>query len=176
MGTISQPLPSNNMETKLIILAFISMASAFPYPYPQAPGPALSYPKAGPNGHYDAKHYFQYTNVAAPDVFEWGYRRGNDPQHFREEYLSQKAHNFKAKLRWGDLMGVKVNNFTTTTMVDMPPKHPNTLHPSKCQATPLDDRSTNILAFFFLKAVCTLYIVLPMQYLRTIISNKFSNP
>ena len=44
----------------------------------------------------------QYTNVAAPDVFEWGYRRGNDPQHFREEYLSQKAHNFKAKLRWGD--------------------------------------------------------------------------
>merc|ERR1711899_430176 len=102
MGTISQPLPSNNMETKLIFLAFISMASAFPYPYPQAPGPALAYPKAGPNGHYDAKHYFQYTNVAAPDVFEWGYRRGNDPQHFREEYLSQKAHNFKAKLRWGD--------------------------------------------------------------------------
>ena len=30
------------------------------------------------------------------------YRRGNDPQHFREEYLSQKAHTFKAKLRWGD--------------------------------------------------------------------------
>ena len=46
--------------------------------------------------------FSQYTNVAAPDVFEWGYRRGNDPQHFREEYLSQKAHNFKAKLRWGD--------------------------------------------------------------------------
>ena len=43
---------------------------------------------------------------------------------------------------------VKVNNFTTTTMVDMPPKHPNTLHPSKCQATPLDDRSTYSLAFF----------------------------
>merc|ERR1712172_446859 len=64
------------------------------------------------------------------------------------------------------LMRVKVNNFTTTTMVDMPPKHPNTLHPSKYQATPLDDRSTNILAFFFLKAVCTLYIVLPMQYPR----------
>merc|ERR1712172_354921 len=46
------------------------------------------------------------------------------------------------------LMMVKVNNFTTTTMVDMPPKHPNTLHPSKCQATPLDDRSTYSLAFF----------------------------
>ena len=42
--------------------------------------------------------FLQYTNVAAPDVFEWGYRRGNDPQHFREEYLSQKAE----KLRWGD--------------------------------------------------------------------------
>ena len=36
------------------------MASAFPFPYPQGPaGPALAYPKAGPNGHYDAKHYFQ---------------------------------------------------------------------------------------------------------------------
>merc|ERR1712156_681212 len=58
-------------------------------------------PKAGPNG-YNTKNYFQYTNVAAPDIFEWGYRRGNDPHHFREEYLSQKAHNFKAKVRWGD--------------------------------------------------------------------------
>jgi len=75
----------------------VSVASAFPYPQ----GP-LNLPKAGPNGHYADKHYFQYTNVAAPDVFEWGYRRGNDPNHFREEYLSQKAHNFKAKLRWGD--------------------------------------------------------------------------
>ena len=46
--------------------------------------------------------------MAAPDVFEWGYRRGNDPQHFREEYLSQKAHNFKAKLRWGDAYEVKI--------------------------------------------------------------------
>merc|ERR1711935_899706 len=57
------------------------------------------------------------------------------------------------------LMRVKENNSTTTTTVDMPPKHPNTLHPSKCQATLLDDRSTYMLAFFFLKAVCTLYIV-----------------
>ena len=24
------------------------------------------------------------------------------PEHFREEYLSQKDHTFKAKLRWGD--------------------------------------------------------------------------
>merc|ERR1712203_1142336 len=107
MGLYNSQTQASSMETKLIFamasMAIVSMAAAFPYPYPQAPGPAgLAYPKAGPNGHYDAKHYFQYTNVAAPDVFEWGYRRGNDPQHFREEYLSQKAHNFKAKLRWGD--------------------------------------------------------------------------
>ena len=39
-------------------MASLSMVSA--YPYAQAPGPAgLAYPKAGPNGHYDAKHYFQ---------------------------------------------------------------------------------------------------------------------
>ena len=46
-------------------MAIVSMAAAFPYPYPQAPGPAgLAYPKAGPNGHYDAKHYFQVcTNL-----------------------------------------------------------------------------------------------------------------
>ena len=89
------------MESKLIILAFVSMTTALPNPQASVQG-ALAYPKAGPNGHYDAKHYFQYANVAAPDVFEWGYRRGNDPEHFREEYLSQKAHSFKSKLRWGD--------------------------------------------------------------------------
>merc|ERR1712086_477360 len=85
---------SSSMETKLIFamasMAIVSMAAAFPYPYPQAPGPAgLAYPKAGPNGHFDAKNYFQITNVAAPDVFEWGYRRGNDPQHFREQHGGQ---------------------------------------------------------------------------------------
>merc|ERR1712008_496971 len=87
----------------ILIFTVVSLSMASAYPHAQAPGPGgLAYPKAGPNGHYDAKHYFQYTNVAAPDVFEWGYRRGNDPQHFREESLSQKAHNFKAKVRWGD--------------------------------------------------------------------------
>jgi hypothetical protein len=45
-------------------MAVVSMAAAFPYPYPQAPGPAgLAYPKAGPNGHYDAKHYFQVLST-----------------------------------------------------------------------------------------------------------------
>merc|ERR1711990_1350175 len=144
---------ASSMETKLIFamasMAIVSMAAAFPYPYPQAPGPAgLAYPKAGPNGHYDAKHYFQYTNVAAPDVFEWGYRRGNDPQHSEKNTCPKRHTTSKPSCDGEMLMRVKVNNFTTTTMVDMPPKHPNTLHPSKCQATPLDDRSTNILAFF----------------------------
>merc|ERR1712086_465430 len=72
------------------------------------------------------------------------------------------------------LMRVKENNSTTTTMVDMPLKHPNTLHPSKCQATPLDDRSTYMLAFF-LKGCMYVVYCLPTQYLRIIISNKFSN-
>ena len=47
-------------------------------------------------------------------MFEWGYRRGNDPQHFREEYLSQKAHNFKAKLRWGDAYEVSTFDLYNT--------------------------------------------------------------
>merc|ERR1712203_434772 len=37
-------------------------------------------------------------------TFEWGYRRGN-PDHNREEYLSQKDHTFKAKLKWHDGYG-----------------------------------------------------------------------
>ena len=78
------------------------MAVTLAFPYPQGPPGGLPpLPKQGPNG-YDTKNYFQYTNVAAPKVFEWGYSRGNAPQHFREEYLSQKDHTFKAKLRWGD--------------------------------------------------------------------------
>merc|ERR1712008_633200 len=155
---------SSSMETKLIFamasMAIVSMAAAFPYPYPQAPGPAgLAYPKAGPNGHYDAKHYFQYTNVAAPDVFEW-VTVVETILNISEKNTCPKRHT-TSKPRFGGemLMRVKENNSTTTTMVDMPPKHPNTLHPSKCHATPLDDRSTYMLAFFFLKAVCTLYIV-----------------
>ena len=60
------------MEIKLIfafICTSVAVVSAFPYPgpYPQL----QNLPKAGPNG-YNTKNYFQYTNVAAPDVFEWG--------------------------------------------------------------------------------------------------------
>ena len=57
--------------------------------------------------------YFS-TNVNAPKDFEWGYRRGNDPEHFREEYLSQKGHTFKAKVRITKNHYVKVIAITST--------------------------------------------------------------
>jgi hypothetical protein len=66
------------------------------------PQGGIPIPQLGKDGHYGKEHYFQYINVPAPKTFEWGYRRGNDPEHFREEYLSQNDHSFKAKLRWGD--------------------------------------------------------------------------
>merc|ERR1712243_196369 len=53
---------------------------------------------------YAGDAHFQYINVPAPGNFEWGYRRGN-PDHNREEYLSQKDHTFKAKLKWHDGYG-----------------------------------------------------------------------
>ena len=51
-----------------------------------------------PIGYGKGDGYFQYINVPAPEAFEWGYRRGA-PEHNREEYLSQKDHTFKAKVR-----------------------------------------------------------------------------
>ena len=71
----------------------------------QAPGPGgpggIAFPKPGADGAYAGDNYFQYINVPAPHTFEWGYRRGN-PDHNREQYLSQKDHTFKAKLKWHD--------------------------------------------------------------------------
>lgn len=61
-------------------------------------GGALPIPRPGADGSYGKGDYFQYINVPQRKVFEWGYRRGNDPNHFREEYLSQKDHAFKAKV------------------------------------------------------------------------------
>ena len=46
---------------------FLLFLGPYPGPFPQL----QNLPKAGPNG-YNTKNYFQYTNVAAPDVFEWG--------------------------------------------------------------------------------------------------------
>jgi hypothetical protein len=54
--------------------------------------------KVIPNLFFVSGDYFQYINVPAPATFEWGYRRGA-PEHNREEYLSQKDHTFKAKVK-----------------------------------------------------------------------------
>ena len=64
---------------------------------PPGPHGGLTFPKPGPDGAYAGDNYFQYINVPAPHTFEWGYRRGN-PDHNREQYLSQKDHTFKAKV------------------------------------------------------------------------------
>ena len=66
---------------------------------------SLPTPRPGSDGSYAGENYFQYINVPAHKTFEWGYRRGN-PHHNREEYLSQKDHTFKAKVR---LKSVKKN-------------------------------------------------------------------
>merc|ERR1711971_775768 len=55
------------------------------FPRPQGPGPAgpLPIPRPGADGSY----------------------AGGNPHHNREEYLSQKDHTFKAKLKWSDEYG-----------------------------------------------------------------------
>merc|ERR1719411_2589902 len=77
------------------------LVSVSSYPRPQAPTGPLPIPR---EGSYGPDNYFQYINVPAHKTFEWGYRRGN-PDHNREEYLSQKDHTFKAKLKWHDAYG-----------------------------------------------------------------------
>ena len=75
-------------------LAFLTMG----LPRPDGPGNGpLPIPRPGADGSYDGNQFFQYINVPANKVFEWGYKRGNG-QHNREEYLSQKDHTFKAKV------------------------------------------------------------------------------
>merc|ERR1711913_201560 len=77
------------------------LASVSSYPRPQLAEGPLPIPR---EGGYGPDNYFQYINVPAHKTFEWGYRRGN-PDHNREEYLSQKDHTFKAKLKWHDGYG-----------------------------------------------------------------------
>merc|ERR550534_1183287 len=87
-----------------VCACLVASVSAFPFPRPDGPGP-LPIPRPGQDGTYAAGDgHFQYINVPAHKVFEWGYRRGN-PDHNREEYLSQKDHTFKAKLKWSDSYG-----------------------------------------------------------------------
>merc|ERR1719483_1343366 len=90
----------------LSLSCLVAAVYAFPYPFPDGTGPGpgpgpLPIPRPGSDGSYGGANYFQYINVPAPKEFEWGYRRGN-PDHNREEYLSQKDHTFKAKLKWHD--------------------------------------------------------------------------
>merc|ERR1719483_365522 len=91
----------------LSLSCLVAAVYTFPYPFPDGgiggPGP-LPIPRPGSDGSYGGEQYFQYINVPAPKEFEWGYRRGN-PDHNREEYLSQKDHTFKAKLEWHDAYG-----------------------------------------------------------------------
>merc|ERR1712219_34234 len=82
----------------------VGSASAFPMAFPDGPAGPLPIPRPGSDGSYAGDNYFQYINVPAHKTFEWGYRRGN-PDHNREEYLSQKDHTFKAKLKWHDGYG-----------------------------------------------------------------------
>merc|ERR1712121_603871 len=93
---------------KLVSLAacLVASASGYPmaFPFPDGPGApphGIAFPKPGADGGYGGDGYFQYINVPGPNTFEWGYKRGN-PDHNREEYLSQKDHTFKAKLKWHD--------------------------------------------------------------------------
>ena len=75
----------------------VASVSSYPFAFPDGPVPG-GLPIPGADGSYAGDNHFQYINVPAPHTFEWGYRRGNPDQN-REEYLSQKDHTFKAKVR-----------------------------------------------------------------------------
>merc|ERR1712098_125694 len=92
------------MNKLVSVACLMASVSGFPMAFPDGPGPAhgIAFPKPGADGGYGGNAgYFQYINVPAPGTFEWGYNRGN-PDHNIEEYLSQKDHTFKAKLKWHD--------------------------------------------------------------------------
>merc|ERR1712002_97439 len=104
---------SHNSMNALVLVGscVLGAAVAIPFPFPQGPPPPagppegpLTFPRPGANGDYAAGDYFQYINVPAHKVYEWGYRRGS-PEHNREQYLSQKDHTFKSKLKWHDQYG-----------------------------------------------------------------------
>merc|ERR1712088_256043 len=100
MGSFTLNITMNRLIV-LSCLAGVSLALPFPLPFPQGPGAGAPIPIPGADGYGKGDGYFQYINVPAHKTFEWGYRRGN-PDHNREEYLSQKDHTFKAKLKWHD--------------------------------------------------------------------------
>ena len=94
-------LTHNNQHLQVPFACLVASVTSYPFAFPDGPGPVpggLPIPRPGADGSYAGDNYFQYINVPAPATFEWGYRRGN-PDHNREEYLSQKDHTFKAKVR-----------------------------------------------------------------------------
>merc|ERR1739848_396014 len=97
---------TNMLTLQNVIL--VSLAPALlALPFPDSPGGhggPLPIPRPGADGSYGGDQFFQYINVPANKVFEWGYRRGS-ASHNREEYLSQKDHTFKAKVKWEDTYG-----------------------------------------------------------------------
>merc|ERR1712042_189263 len=95
---------SHSAMFRLISVSACPLACVSCYPHPQGPAGPLPIPRPGSDGSYGGDNHFQYINVPAHKTFEWGYRRGN-PDHNREEYLSQKDHTFKAKLKWSDAYG-----------------------------------------------------------------------
>jgi len=104
MGTVTHTVMFSTGPACLLLVGAVSSL-----PLPDGPGPhhpegPLPIPRPGADGSYAGDAHFQYINVPAPGNFEWGYRRGN-PDHNREEYLSQKDHTFKAKLKWHDGYG-----------------------------------------------------------------------
>merc|ERR1712200_135655 len=103
MGSFTLNITMNRLIV-LSCLAGVSLALPFPLPFPQGPGAGAPIPIPGADGYGKQDGYFQYINVPALKTYEWGYRRGN-PDHNREEYLSQKDHTFKAKLKWEDAYG-----------------------------------------------------------------------
>merc|ERR1711963_303904 len=93
MGSIQ-----TTMNKLVSVVCLVASVSGFPMAFPDGPPPhGIAFPKPGADGGYGNAGYFQYINVPAPGTFEWGYNRGN-PDHNREEYLSQKDHTFKAKV------------------------------------------------------------------------------
>merc|ERR1712236_61756 len=119
MGSVT---PHTSMEQLVSICAtLVAAVSCFPVP----DGP-LPIPRPGADGSYAGDNYFQYINVPAHKTYEWGYRRGN-PDHNREEYLSQKDHTFKAKLKWHDAYGGHYYDYNHQGYEEPPPCCPSLL-------------------------------------------------
>merc|ERR1712106_53765 len=129
---------SVNMKTTVLLLSsLVSLSLAHPRPDGGSTGP-LPIPRPGADGSYGGDQFFQYINVPAEKVFEWGYRRGN-PSHNREEYLSQKDHTFKAKVKWEDAYGGHGEHYYDINHADAGYKEPVYQEPAYAPPKPAYD-------------------------------------